>query len=158
MQQVVSMLTKEEIKRALGPYFTQRGEVLLAYLFGSVAQQRVNKLSDIDIALLVDEKKFKQLDAQQPYGYKAAVIAHLMGLLHTDEVDLVLLHEATPLLAYQVVKHGLVLFCRDDRLRTDFEIHTRYRYLDTKRIRQIQSHYLYKRIDAGLFSKIGTLP
>lgn len=106
------MLTAEAIKRELAPYFARRREVLLTYLFGSAAQGRVNKLSDIDIALLVDEKKFKKLDAQESYGYKAAVIADLMGLLHTNEIDLVLLHEAPPLLAYQVVKHGIVLFCR----------------------------------------------
>jgi predicted nucleotidyltransferase len=143
------------IKRKLTPYFARRREVLLAYLFGSVAQGRTNKLSDVDMALLVDERKFKGIDAKEPYGYKAAVIADFMGLLHTNEIDLVLLHEATPLLAHEVIRTGTVIFCRDEDLRADCEIRTRYHYLDTKKIRQIQAHYLYKRIDAGLFGKIG---
>ncbi|MEM4234743.1 MAG: nucleotidyltransferase domain-containing protein, partial [Candidatus Methanomethylicaceae archaeon] len=62
------MLTAEAIKRQLAPYFVRRSEILLAYLFGSAARGRTNKLSDIDIALLVDEKKFQKLDAKEPYG------------------------------------------------------------------------------------------
>lgn len=74
------MLTVETIGDKLVPYCASRREVLLAYLFGSVAQGRTNRLSDIDIALLVDEEEFEKLDAQEPYGYKAAAIADLMGL------------------------------------------------------------------------------
>ncbi len=51
------MLTAGEIERRLAPYLVRRREILLAYLFGSVVQGRANKLSDIDIALLVDERR-----------------------------------------------------------------------------------------------------
>jgi len=39
---------REAIKRNLAPYFARQGEILVAYLFGSVAQGRMNKLSDRD--------------------------------------------------------------------------------------------------------------
>jgi predicted nucleotidyltransferase len=97
------LVSTTEIHRALAPYFARRREVSVAYLFGSAAQRRTHKLSDIDIALLVDEKKLKKLDAQEPYGYKAAVITDLMALLHTHQIDLVLLHEVPPLLAYKSI-------------------------------------------------------
>lgn len=80
MQKVVSMLTVKAIKRKLVPYFARRGAILLAYLFGSVTQGHANKLSDVNIALLVDKERFNELDAKRPYGYKAAVIADMMGL------------------------------------------------------------------------------
>lgn len=151
------MLTPGTIKRRLAPYFARRREVLLAYLFGSVAQGRMNKLSDIDIALLVDEKKFKKLDAKEPYGYKAAMIANLMGLLHKNEIDLVLLHEAPPLLAHEVIRTGTLLFYRNENERIAFEVQTKKNYLDTKPLREIKRHYLYERIARGDFSEV-TLP
>lgn len=148
------MLTTEAIKRKLTPYFAQRSEILLAYLFGSAARGRTNKLSDIDIALLVDEKKFQKLDAKEPYGYKAAVIADLMGLLHKNEIDLVLLHEAPPLLANEVISDGRLLFCRDEDLRITFEVTVKQRYVDTQPLREIKRQYLYERIEQGVFSKL----
>lgn len=148
------MLALEGIKDKLAPYFAQRGEVLLAYLFGSAAQGRTNKLSDIDIALLVDEEKFKRIDVQEPYGYKATVIADLMALLNTCEIDLVLLHEATPLLANEVISDGYLLFSRDEELRIAFEASVKHRYVDTKPLREIKRMYLYRRIERDEFSKI----
>ncbi len=153
MQKVVSMLTVKAIKRNLAPYFACRSEILLAYLFGSVAQGRSNRLSDIDIALLVD-KEFNELDAKKPYGYKASVIADLMGLLQVNKIDLVLLHEAPPLLANEVISEGSLLFCRDEDVRIAFEVSAKHRYIDTKPLRQIKRQYLYERIDRDEFSKV----
>lgn len=144
----------QAIRAQLAPYFAQRKEILLAYLFGSAAQGRVNKLSDIDIALLVDEKRFKNLDAKEPYGYKAAVIADLMGLLHKNEIDLVLLHEAPPLLANEVISDGRLLFCRDEDLRITFEVSVKHKYVDTLPLREIKRQYLYERIERGTFSRL----
>lgn len=148
------MLKAEAIKSKLAPYFAGQGEILLAYLFGSAAQGRMNRLSDIDIALLVDKEKFKELDIGRPYGYKAAMIAGLMGLLRTDDIDLVLLHQAPPLLANEVISEGSLLFCRDEDLRIAFEVAVKHRYIDTKPLRQIKRQYLYERIEQGTFSKL----
>lgn len=148
------MLTAEAIKRQLAPYFVRRSEILLAYLFGSAARGRTNKLSDLDIALLVDERKLRKLDAKEPYGYKAAVIADLMGLLHKNEIDLILLHEAPPLLANEVISDGRLLFCRDEDLRITFEVTVKHRYVDTRPLREIKRQYIYERIEQGTFSKL----
>jgi len=122
------MLTVKAIKRDLAPYFARQGETLLACLFGSVGQGHANKLSDVDIALLVNEEKFNELDAKRPYGYKTAVIADLRGLLQMNEIDLVLLHETPPLLANEVISEGSLLFCRDANVRIAFEVSVKHRY------------------------------
>jgi len=144
----------EEIQVSLQGFFATRLEVRLAYLFGSLVRGRSNKLSDIDIAVLLDEERYRALDEKEPYGYKAALIADLMGMLHTNEVDLVVLNEAPPLLAHEVIRTGVVVFCRDERERIAFEVHTKKRYLDTKPLREIKRHYLYQRIDQGKFSEV----
>ena len=140
------MLTVKAIKRKLAPYFARRREILLAYLFGSVAQGHANKLSDVDIALLVDEEKFSELEAKKPYGYKAAVIADLMGLLQSNAIDLFLLHEAPPLLANVVISEVSLLFCRDADLIFSFQFSFILMYIDTNPLRPINLHYLYFRI------------
>jgi hypothetical protein len=62
-------------------------------------------LREIDIALLVDEQKFNELDAKKPYGYEAAVVADLMDLLRPYLSDFVARIEAPP--AYNAVhKHN----------------------------------------------------
>ncbi|MEA3355929.1 MAG: nucleotidyltransferase domain-containing protein [Candidatus Bipolaricaulota bacterium] len=154
VQLVMIMTGAETIRKKIEPYFAQRKEVLLAYLFGSVAQGRANRLSDIDIALLVDEKESERLNTKQPYGYKATVIADLMGLLQTNEIDLILLHEAPPLLTNEVISEGSLLFCRDENVRVAFEVTAKHKYIDTKPLRQIKRQYLYNRIDRDEFSKV----
>jgi hypothetical protein len=157
VQLVMIMASAEKIGKKLGPYFAQRKEILLAYLFGSLAQNRANRLSDIDIALLVDEKNYERLNTEQPYGYKATVIADLMGLLQTNEIDLTLLHEAPPLLTNEVISEGSLLFCRDEDVRINFEVTAKHKYIDTKPLRRIKRQYLYDRIDRDEFSNVRPL-
>jgi hypothetical protein len=144
----------EKIQAKLQAFFATRPEVRLAYLFDSLVRGRTNKLSDIDIAVLLDKGLYKELDREEPYGYKAALLADLMGVLHKNEIDFVVLNEAPPLLAHEVIRTGVVVFCRDKRERIAFEVWTKKRYLDTKPLREIKRRYLYERIDQGRFSEV----
>jgi len=140
-------MTAEEIVLRLREYFEERGEVVVAYLFGSVARGRASKLSDIDVAILVDESLIRPVR----YGYRANVLADLMARLHTNEVDLVVLNKASPLLAHEVVRHGNVIFCRNPNRRVAFETDSFRRYVDTEPLRRIQAQYLDRRIVEGKF-------
>lgn len=144
----------EKVQDKLQAFFAARPEVRLVYLFGSLVRDRTHKLSDIDIAVLLDEERHRALDEKEPYGYKAALIAKLMGVLRKNEIDLVVLNEAPPLLAHEVIRTGVVVFCRDERERIAFEVYTKKRYLDTKPLRTIKRRYLYERIEQGKFSEV----
>jgi len=148
------MLSYEEIRERLVPLFSRRPEVIAAYLFGSAAGGHVHAESDIDIALLVEKEKYEKLDRAEPYGYKAGMIAELAKALDTDKVDLVLLHQASPLLANEVISKGKLLFSRDGEARHEFEVSAKLRYLDTKPLREIKRRYLYERTQRGEFSKV----
>ena len=63
-------------------------------------------------------------------------------------VDLVVLNEAPPLLTHEVIRAGLVIVCRDDDERVDFETRATARYLDTAYLRRVQHHYLRERAEA----------
>lgn len=131
-----------KIDSVIREYFKNREEVIFAYLFGSYAKGTTNKLSDIDIAIFVNP----ELCEEEGFGYRANLLADLMQVLHTNNCDLVILTHASPLLSHQVIRYGKCIFSRDEKRRIKFEVNSFKRYVDTKRLRDIQSQYMYKRI------------
>jgi len=56
-------MTLENIKGLLQPIFEKyKDKVIFAYLFGTAADGEMNPLSDIDIAVLLSEKRVSYLD------------------------------------------------------------------------------------------------
>jgi hypothetical protein len=125
-------LSPQSIRDCLCPLFRKHAEVQFAFLFGSYAKGRANRLSDIDIAVQVDWNLIGEIP---PYGYKADFIADLMQCLHTNLVDLVVLNNAPILLKFQVLYHGQLMFCRDKAARIAFQVDTINRYQDFKHLR-----------------------
>src|SRR5260221_3688193 len=104
-------------------------EIFAAILFGSMASGHADENSDIDIALLYDTHKSPMsLDLLQ---FKQ----ELSDLLYQD-VDIVLLQEASPIIAMQAVKNGIPLFIRDQKSYQDFEIKLITDYADLKKLRE----------------------
>jgi hypothetical protein len=134
-------------------FFSSRPEIDLAYLFGSVVKGHTHALSDIDFAVLTNIDQVIQLDKEKSYSYQTFLATSLMAIFRCDDVDLVLLHRAPPLLRFQVVRYGQVLYCRDERIRVHFEVNTRREYLDTQPLRAIKRKYLYQSIKEGRFSQ-----
>lgn len=133
----------DEIEEKISPYFLACPEVQAAYLFGSTAKGGAGLLSDIDLALLVDEAK---IPGNLPYGYKVYAAAELMRCLQTDGVDLVILNESPLLLRFQVVRDGIVLHCKDEKGRVQFESQVMSIFLDEQ--------YYFKRHAAANLERI----
>jgi len=123
-----------------------REEVLFAYVYGSVAQERSGPLSDLDLALYIDEER----NRGGRYGYQAELIAELSPA-YSRELDLVLLNLAPLRLAYRVISHGRLLFVRSEKARSDFHYRTVRDYLDFKPFIAVQNSYLRQRIREGRF-------
>ncbi len=128
------MASKKEIfksiMKALQGYFGNRGEIEVAYIFGSVAQNESNSLSDIDLAVILNEEK---IDAGlYPYGYKAHLLCDLMKLLKTNRVDLVILNDAPPLLRHRVLYYGKLICANNEARRIRFHVDTINEYNDFK--------------------------
>jgi predicted nucleotidyltransferase len=140
----------DKLKVDLACFFQTKKEVLLVYLFGSCLRGKLGKNHDIDIAILVDPKIYNALDDNKPYGYEAEIITDLIHLLKNHLIDLTLLNKATPLLAYEVIHHGILVFSRSEDLRIQFEISSLKRHADTKHLRDIKQIYSEIRIEKGL--------
>ncbi len=121
-----------ELKQCLRGYFKKRPEIEVAYVFGSVSQQRTNALSDIDIAVLLNEKKIST--KAYPYGYKADLLADLMKILKTNKIDVVVLNETPPLLRHRILYFGKLLYSSNERKRIDFQTETIDKYNDYKQL------------------------
>jgi hypothetical protein len=110
------------LTRALEP----RLEILDAYLFGSQARGDAGALSDIDVAVFIDQ----DLAEPGPYGYDAELITDLMTELGTNDIDVVLLNQAPPLLYHRVLRDGKLLVTRDLAATTTRAGYALSRYFD----------------------------
>jgi predicted nucleotidyltransferase len=117
---------RAEIEHALVRALEPRGEVLEAYLFGSHATGRAQAHSDIDVAVYIDGQK----SADAAYGYAAELTAHLMAKLHSNEIDVVVLNRAPPVLYHRVLRDGRRILARDLRATTTREGYALSRYCD----------------------------
>ncbi|MHC1629222.1 MAG: type VII toxin-antitoxin system MntA family adenylyltransferase antitoxin [Candidatus Nezhaarchaeales archaeon] len=129
----------EDKLRKLVDLFRSEKEVLVAYLFGSYARGLETLQSDVDIAILLSEVPEKALE------YYLHLERRLAEVLEND-VDLVFLNDAPPLLRYQVIKYGRLLFSRDERVRVMFEAKSLCEYLDFSRALRRYDECFMKRI------------
>jgi len=106
--------------------FDKENKVFVAYLFGSYAKGNQTTKSDIDIAVLLSEVPQKMLEY---YLHLVDELSQVLG----NEVDLIILNTAPPLLKHQTIKHGKVVFCRDEKARIEFEARAQDEYLDFSR-------------------------
>lgn len=112
------------LRDALTRALEARDEVLEAYLFGSRAEGGAQPHSDVDVAVYVSEIP------PAPFGYEAELTADLMSALGENDVDVVLLHRAPPLLYHRVLRDGIRLFSRDPMATTAREGAALSRYCD----------------------------
>ncbi len=119
----------EMLGQILSSYLQKKPEVKLVYLFGSQVSGLTNRLSDIDVAILVDKMPE---GPSYPYGYKAKICSDLMELLKTNRIDLVILNDAPSLLKHRVVSSGHLIYAFNETCRVQFQEDAIRRYLDLK--------------------------
>lgn len=84
-------------------------QVQLVYLFGSHATGKTGPLSDIDIAIYLNEKNKKKI-----FDLQLQILSALQKALQTDHVDLVMLNTTKqPELKYSIIKDGQLIFERE---------------------------------------------
>ena len=118
------MLPRDEIVERVRTVLERRPEVLEGYLFGSVARGESQPHSDVDVAVYLEREPYT------PYGYQADLTADLMAGLGMNEIDVVILNRAPPLLYHQVLRDGLRLLSRDPAATTTREGQALSRYFD----------------------------
>ena len=113
-------------EREVKEFLQKQEKVELAYLFGSVAQQRAGKLSDVDLAIFLDESLAKK----ERFDLELRLISDLGDILKTHRLDLVIMNDAPIPLNFEIIKANYPLFIRDKNRKVDLEHYIMSRYLD----------------------------
>jgi uncharacterized protein YutE (UPF0331/DUF86 family)/predicted nucleotidyltransferase len=101
-----------------------RGNVVAAYLFGSVARDTATPTSDVDVAVLFVADPPSTID-----GLHLRLEGELERVLGVP-AQLVVLNRAPCDLIHRVLRDGVLLVDRDPRARIRFEVDARNRYFD----------------------------
>lgn len=121
----------QKIKKKLSPLFDDKS-LKLVLLFGSAAQDRLGKQSDIDIGFLYREA-VNILD----------LTTRVICLLGRDDVDVVNLGLASPLLKFSAARNGLVLFEDTPGVFHEFYSRAFREYADTQKLRDAQKRAIH---------------
>ena len=113
-------------------------EICVAIFFGSEAQKMANPESDIDIALLNNAWK-------KPSGIDLMQFQQNLTDLMQQQVDIVVLNDASPIIAMQAIKNGIPLFIRNQKEYQKFEITLITDYADLKKMREPFEKNILKR-------------
>jgi uncharacterized protein len=98
----------------LEPLLASDERIIFAYIFGGMATGNQRPLSDIDIAVYLD-------DCSDKAEAKLDIIGNLSDALMTDEIDLVILNKAPVSLVGRILKNKRLLADKQPFLRHKFE-------------------------------------
>lgn len=129
-------LQKQEIIKRLTNLFSHKPEIILAYLFGSVAEGKTHKFSDIDIGVY-----YKKEPSLKQY---LQLINDVCEILETDDVDVVNMNSASPLIVHDILSYGKLLSCSNDDFYVNLRINTLRQYDDMMHILKIQGKYIFE--------------
>lgn len=140
----IDAVKRERLVRAL-----DRDRVVAGMLFGSQASGQAGPLSDVDIAVWLDPG----LSREQRSTLRTELSLAAIKALGTDEVDVVVLNQAPPLLRHRALKGGSRLFERDPRARVRLETAALLDYFDTAPLRATLAAGRRRRIEEGRFGR-----
>ena len=125
---------------ALRRFLGKQKFVRFAYVFGSHARRDTGPLSDIDIAVYLDEK----LNKNKSHEKELFLINEISGILGTDKFDIVILNNSRLLLNFNIIRDGVVLKSNVERIR--FEKNVMGEYMDREYHERIHADIGLKRI------------
>lgn len=126
-----------------------REGVIAAMLIGSQARGNPGPLSDVDVGIWHEPG----LDPAGRLHLQLELARVASEALRTDEVDIVMLNRAPPLLRHRAVRGAKLLVERDPVARVRLDARALLDYLDTKPLRAEMSRGLRKRIREGRFGR-----
>ncbi len=132
----------------LGAALDREG-VVAAMLIGSQARGTPGPLSDVDIGVWHDQG----LDSAGRLRLQLDLTSAASEALATDEVDIVMLNQAPPLLRHRAVRDARILVERDPVARVRLDARALLDYLDTKPLRAEMSRGLRERMKKGSFGR-----
>lgn len=114
--------------------------VAALFLFGSVARGDEHSGSDVDIGLLLTP------DTPRDTLELLTLMEDIRGALGRQDVDVVVLNRADPLLLHRVARDGIVLYAKSNREVAEFHLYAFQQYEDTRPLRELEAEVLRERL------------
>ncbi len=122
------MPTIDKIKHRLQPVLKKYQQELKAvYLFGSIAEGDSTSLSDVDLAVYVEDP--------ERFSFQSKLMLHgdCCRVLARNDVDLVVMNSSKNLLLLEeIITTGQVVWEKDSAMRIEFEAQLLHRAIDFK--------------------------
>lgn len=126
-----------------------RSGVVAAMLIGSQARGTAGPLSDVDVGVWHDPG----MPAGPRFSLQLKLTKEARRALQTEEVDVVMLNQASPLLRQRAVRDAVRLVERDRGERVRMKTQAILDYLDTKPLRAELARGQRHRIEEGRFGR-----
>lgn len=121
--------------------------IIFAFLFGSYAENRETSISDIDVGIYTDK-----VISLTDIGLVTARLEKITGK-KTDLLILNNLYKTKPVLSFEVISKGNLIFCKEQNKLTEFKKNVFLNYLDTKPLRDMIDTTFRKRLKSGQFGE-----
>jgi predicted nucleotidyltransferase len=110
----------QDYQTTLRSYFEDHPDlgVASAYLFGSHAEGRAHRESDVDVGILLQWDRHPTRDDR--FDMRVRLGSELIHALKHNEVDIVILNDAPPLLGRKIIQDGIRVFVGDSRADHDY--------------------------------------
>ncbi|GMT49390.1 MAG: hypothetical protein IEMM0008_0929 [bacterium] len=145
--ELIDGVQKIMIQNNLSTYFHKFDFIDFALLFGSFAENKVNHLSDVDIAIFTD----KYLSLIET-GFMTAQLESICR----RKVDLIVLNDLykkKPAFAYEIISKGQIILCKNQEQFIGYKKNTFLYFMDTKHLRNMAKQNLKERLKSGMFGE-----
>lgn len=116
---IMKLMERKKIS-LLKKYFSQRADVVMAFVFGSRIKKRTTKISDWDIAVYFKpDSPVTEWENERDYPQEDKLWADLIEILNTDNVDLIVLNRAPASIAASAIE-GLPLVVKNREIYLEF--------------------------------------
>ncbi len=123
----------------------KKNNIKVVILFGSHAQGKFHKDSDIDIAVLMDRRKTSK-NKLEISRLRLKILKDFCSFLETDKIDLIMLNQVSPLLKYEVARTGLLVYEKEPGDYASFVSLALREQMDARLFYKLDREYLLKQV------------
>ncbi len=127
-------------------------DIVAAYLFGSAATGRAGPLSDVDVAVLLDQSSDRRVGDAGSAPRQSDLASRMPKALGVSRVDVVILNTAPIALAFHAISSGRVVVGSAHPARVRFEVRLLHEHTDLLPQEREYTTALRKRIAEGFLS------
>jgi len=134
-------ISQKDIIASIRAVLTDTGDIVAVYLFGSTAQNKAHRFSDVDVAVLFDE----EMDAETMFRRTLTIGTALEAQLFAP-VDVVALNRAPIFMRFKIIQTGKLIVEHKRTERCLFQMRTMNEYYDAKPYLDYQRSETIRRI------------